>query len=102
MSKIETEIISTLEEKLTDALSRESELLGRIKQLEAELGLHRWIPADEPPENLRDNPTDAAWKTPYYTLDYDDTIPKVMTAGQIFLDEGSEVEFYKPIILPKE
>ena len=42
MNKIETEIISTLEEKLTDALSRESELLGRIKQLEADLD--KWKP----------------------------------------------------------
>ena len=61
----------------------------------------RWIPAIKPPENLRDKPTEAAWKTHYYTLDYEDVVPKVMTAEQIFLNESSEVEYYMPIILPE-
>ena len=74
---------------------------NRCQQLQAELDKQRWIPAIKPPENLRDKPTDVAWKTHYYTLDYEDVIPRVMTAEQIFLNESSEVEYYMPIILPE-
>ena len=76
-------------------------LITEKRDLQAQLDKYRWIPAIKPPENLRDKPTEAAWKIYYYTLDYEDVIPRVMTAEQIFLNESSEVEYYMPIILPE-
>ena len=78
-------------------------LLKSIKnKYQVDLDKHRWIPADEPPENLRNNPTETEWKTWYETLDYEDKIPKFMQAEQIWLNESSEVEYYRPIILPEQ
>ena len=78
------------------------QIVSQIKSLKAELESYRWIPANKPPENLRDKPTEAAWKTWYETLDYEDEIPKAMQAEQIWLNEGSEVEYYRLLILPEQ
>ncbi len=67
------------------------DLTQRNAELEEKL---RWIPADDPPKM-------PPWEKYYYALEYESYIPKVMTAAEIWLDEGSEVEFYKPITLPK-
>ena len=74
----------------------------QIYKLQAELDKHRWIPADETPDSLRESPAPSEWKVSYYVLEYGALVPSIMTAEQIWLDEGSEVEYYKPIILPKE
>ncbi len=78
------------------------QIVSQIKAFTAELESYRWIPANKPPENLRDKPTEAAWKTWYETLDYEDEIPKAMQAEQIWLNEGSEVEYYRLLILPEQ
>ena len=96
MNKIETEIISTLEEKLTDALSRESELLGRIKQLEAELGLHRWIPVSE---RLPENEIDVLTYGENCGLEIDEHCHK---HGGYWVTSGNTPTHWMPIILPKE
>lgn len=62
-----------------------------------------WILAEDTPDNLKKPPiAESAWQISYYALEYDAEIPKIMTAAEIWLDEGSEVEYYKPIVLPKE
>ncbi len=66
-----------------------------IIQLQAELAKHRWIPADNPPENID-------WEEYYLVLEESGTKPMVMQAQQIWLDEGSEIAWYMPIPdLPK-
>ena len=56
--------------------------------------LHGWIPADEPPENMD-------WDEKVLVLEYESEIPIVMTMAEVFLNEGSEAEYWKPIILPE-
>jgi hypothetical protein len=72
----------------------------QIEQLQAELDKRRWIPADEPPAAFASSPKDSDWNKKYYTLDDSAEIPEIKTAGEIWLDEDSEVEFYMEIILP--
>lgn len=69
-------------------------LLERIDQLQAELEKHRWIPTDDPPDNID-------WDKKVQVLECVSEIPVVMTMAEIFLDEGSEAEYWKPIILPE-
>lgn len=56
-----------------------------------------WIPADEPPEN-----PDWDKKVLVLELECDSEIPVIMTMAEVFLDEGSEAEYWKPIVLPKQ
>ena len=90
---VEKPKLSKFIDDLLDYLCRACELLGQT----------RWIPADEPPAIFAEAPIPKEeWETHYWTLEYEAKIPKVMSAGQIWLDEGSEVEYYKPIVLPKQ
>jgi len=63
---------------------------------------NRWILAsDLPKEYIKPSPSHPAnWTKIYLILEYDDSIPRPMTAENIWLNEGSEVQWYKPIILP--
>ena len=77
----------------------QARLLIENKRLREE---NRWIPADEPPKEVMVSPDKADWKIYFYVLKYDAKVPEIMTAEQIWMDEGSEVEYYKPIILPEQ
>lgn len=55
----------------------------------------RWIPADDPPDDIE-------WDKKVLVLEYDSKIPITMTMAEVFLDEGSEAEYWKPIILPDQ
>ena len=69
-------------------------IIELVEALQAQLDKYRWIPADNPPDKFE-------WEDWYYTLDNGAVIPKVMQAQYIWLDEGSEVEWYRPITLPE-
>lgn len=69
-------------------------LRERIEELEALLKQHRWILADEPPDNI-----DLDKKV--QVLEHESEIPTIMTMAEVFFDEGSEAEYWKPIILPE-
>lgn len=72
----------------------DSIVVRKTKELEAKLKQHRWKPADEPPDNI-------GWDKKVQVLEYESSTPIVMTMAEVFLDEGSEVEYWKPIILPE-
>lgn len=82
-------------------------IFKEYKALQAQLSKlkeeNRWIPADELPQEFisRDKNNPVNWERVYMVLEYEDTIPRPMTAECIWLDEGSEVEWYKPITLPQ-
>lgn len=66
-----------------------------FEKLQAEIERLRWIPADEPPEKID-------WDKKVLVLECDSKIPTTMTMAEVFLDEGSEAEYWRPIILPEE
>ncbi len=65
-----------------------------IKQLQAELKKHRWIPVEDGPPDSID------WKEEVLVLECDSKIPVAMTMEEIFLDEGSDAEYWKRTVLP--
>lgn len=65
-----------------------------LERLRAELDKHRWIPVENGPPDSID------WKQEVQVLECDSKIPMTMTMEEIFLDEGSDAEYWKPIILP--
>lgn len=65
-----------------------------------ELEKYRWLSADEPPSNLSELAV-TEWETMYEVIDYEAKLPYFMKATDIWLNEGSEVEFYREIILPE-
>jgi len=71
------------------ALAREQN-----EQIEGLKEKHRWIPADDPPSVID-------WDKKVQALEYESKIPRIMTMAEIFLDEGSEVEYWRVIILPQ-
>ena len=80
-----------------DLLNR---LTNKVSKLQAENERlkeeNRWIPADEPPKKIDD------WDKKILVLECDSEIPITMTMAEVFLDEGSEAKYWKPIILPKQ
>lgn len=76
----------------------------KIKVLQAELDQHRWIPVGDLPEMfLKPHPAhETEWKTYFEVLENGATLPKFMRAENIWCNEGLEVEWYRPITLPKE
>ncbi len=52
--------------------------------------LQRWIPTDDPPDNIK-------WEEKVLVLECDEKIPVIMTMAEIFLDEESEAEYWMPI-----
>ncbi len=64
------------------------------KLLQAQLAKHRWLRTDDPPDI-----TD--WDEVVEALEYYAEIPSFMTMAEIFLDEDSDVEYWRPIILPE-
>lgn len=55
----------------------------------------RWIPADEPPNDID-------WEQEVLALECDSTRPQIATMAEIFLDEGSDFEYWRPITLPEK
>ncbi|KKN77609.1 hypothetical protein LCGC14_0358840 [marine sediment metagenome] len=66
------------------------------------LAAHRWIPVSKMPENFMQPhpPQDCELTEKYHALKYEAKIPEIATAAQIWFDEGSEYEYWKPITLP--
>ncbi len=62
-------------------------------QLQAELAKRRWMRTDDPP-NITD------WGQVVEALECCAKIPVFMTLAAIFLDEDSDIEWWRPIILP--
>ena len=81
----EIEKHKTLYETATAALN------SQIEELEK----HRWMPTDDPPDNID-------WDKKVQVLECDSEIPIIMTMAEVFLNEGSDAEYWKPIILPKQ
>ena len=91
---MDKETIAELANSVNDVVAATSRPLNQqIAKLKAELEKHRWIPTDEPPDNM-----DSGKKV--QVLEYESEIPTIMTMAEVFLDEGSEAEYWKPIILP--
>lgn len=72
--------------------------------LEAELAKYRWIPVNKMPESFMQPhpPQDCELIEKYYALKYEAKIPEILSAADIWFDEGSEVEYWMPIILLEE
>ena len=51
-----------------------------------------WIEADDPPKELN-------WEKYWLVMEESGTVPKIMRADEIWMDEGSEIEYYSPIPL---
>lgn len=79
--------------KLIDAIT---ELDALCAKQQTELDKHRWIPVEE------GLPDDIDYDRVVEAIEDCAEIPKFMTMAEIFLDEGSDVTHYRPIILPKE
>ena len=91
---MDKETIAELANSVNDVVAATSRPLNlQIAKLKAELEKHRWMPVDEPPDNM-----DSGKKV--QVLEYESEIPTIMTMAEVFLDEGSEAEYWKPIILP--
>ena len=54
-----------------------------------------WILTDDPPNDID-------WDKKVLALECESEIPRVMTMAEIFLDEDSEAEYWKPIVLPEQ
>ena len=67
----------------------------KVKLLQSKLDSLRWIPTDDSPLD------DIDWDEKVHVLECESKVPIIMTMAGIFLDEGSEAEYWKPIILPK-
>ncbi len=77
---------------LSDIGKSVSDLQSKLTALQEQT---RWIPADEPPEDID-------WDKKVWAIEDCSEIPTAMTMAEIFLDENSDVTHWKPIILPKE
>lgn len=64
------------------------------KTLRAELDKHRWIPTEDGP------PKDVVWEQIIEAIEDCAEVPVFVTMAQIFMDEGSEFTYWRPIILP--
>ncbi len=65
---------------------------------------YRWKKTEDVPDFLTALPVPhkGEWLTYYEVLQYEAEIPVFMTAAHIWLDEHSEAEWYRPIILPDQ
>ena len=74
------------------------------EKLRTQLDRLRWIKVSQMPENFMQPhpPQDCELVENYYALKYEAEIPEIATAAQIWFDEGSEYEYWKPITLPGE
>ena len=65
-----------------------------LNKVQTELAKHRWLRTDDPPDI-----TD--WDEVVEALECYAEIPSFMTMAEIFLDEDSDVEYWRPITLPE-
>ena len=87
--------IKWFQASIADLHKEYQSIAGELDKALAELDKYRWIPTDDPPDNIK-------WDKKVLVLEYESEIPITMTMAEIFLDEGSEAEYWKPIILPEE
>ena len=69
-----------------------------VEQLQQQLAVAqealRWRRTDDPPKDID-------WDQVVEALEYESEEPLFMTMAAIFMDEGSEVEYWRPITFPK-
>lgn len=66
----------------------------KIDSLQAQLDAQKWKLAENGP------PDDVNWSEKVQVLECESEIPVIMTMAEVFLDEGSEAEYWRKIILP--
>ncbi|KKN11673.1 hypothetical protein LCGC14_1024250 [marine sediment metagenome] len=64
--------------------------MKELPELKSHKAYNPWIPTDEPPENID-------WDKMVLVLEYESEIPVVMTMAEVFMNEGSEAEYWMPI-----
>ncbi len=87
------EEIAELQSQLAAVKERAMRLARR---LDAEQEKNRWRLT----EDITDEEMD--WDLEVEALEEGDKVPRIMTMAEIFLDEGSEIKWWRPTTLPGE
>lgn len=75
-----------------------------IEKRLAEYATLQWVSVEDMPDFLMQPypASDSEWETEFFTLDHCATKAEIKSAQEIWLNEDSEVEYYKPLFLPQE